>query len=111
MVNELFAVPSTYTFPSFAPYAPLFSGEVKLKEGPEFSALVFGITPETYEEMRDGGPFDVKLVAMPILGQDYCSFAVSYNGAVPTPDPTKTVSKDFERLMSARVEEITGDAD
>ena len=85
-VTELYTLSPTYTPAIMAPYAPIFACEAKLAEGSEFTSLIFGVTPETYPELREQVPFAAKLVAMPdSQGFGYHTFALSINGAVPVP--------------------------
>lgn len=83
-VKEVYKLMSVYTPREMKPYAPLFVCEAQLAEGTEFTGLIFGITPENYEEMKNSVPFAAKLTIMPDPQEfGYNSFAISYNGAVP----------------------------
>lgn len=85
-VKEVYMLSSTYTPAIMAAYAPIFGCEAQLDEGPEFMCCIFGIKPEEYDEYRENVPFRAQLVAMPdSQGFGYNSFALSVNGAVPTP--------------------------
>ena len=84
-VNELYSVAPALTPAELAAYAPIYSAEVILAEGSEFLCLIFGVTPENYEELRDNGPFKANLVAVPDgLGSDFNTFGVSINGVIPS---------------------------
>lgn len=82
-VHEIYKIMPTYTYGDFAAYAPIYGAECTMEEGPEFNALIFGVTPKNYPELVDAGPLKAKLVVMPMNG--FNSFAVAINGAVPTP--------------------------
>jgi len=101
-VMEVYKLLPVFTTPEYAPYAPLFFAESKLAEGPEFTSLIFGITPETYEKTRDSVPLKGKLVPLPYAGQGFNTFAIGINGAVPKTKEGvgREVSKEYASMMS-----------
>ena len=80
-ISEVYSISPMMTIPEFMPFAPLFSGEVNIPNGSDISCLIFGVTRQNYEEVRDSVPLKGKLVVMPMDG--YNSFAVAINGATP----------------------------
>ena len=80
-INEVYKTNPAFITPEFAMYAPVFGAEVSLEEGSEHVSLMFGVTPETYEKVRDSVPLKGKLVVLPMEG--YNTYAVSINSAVP----------------------------
>lgn len=111
-VKELYKMMPTMTPAELAPYAPCFACEAQLEEGSEFVSLIFGVTPDTYEALRDSVPFPGKLVPMPDpLGNGYNTFAISINGAVPIPRAGGAkMSKEQELLKAGKLNEL-GDMD
>lgn len=53
-----------YPDPPFAKYAPYFFGSVKLKEGPDFNGMIFGLEEGKEEEALKRLPIPVKLEIM-----------------------------------------------
>lgn len=96
-IKEIYKVSPVFTTPEFAMYAPLFGGEVQLKEGPAVNALIFGITDENYAELRDSVPLQGKLVVLPKNG--YNTFAVSYNNVMPVAAEDSEESDAYEKLL------------
>ena len=80
-VNEIYSIKPAFTIEDYQPYAPIFGAECSMAEGPEFTCLVFGVTPENYEEKRDSVPLTGKLVQIPMDG--YSTFGVGIDGAKP----------------------------
>jgi len=108
-VNEVYKILPAFTTPEMAPYAPLFAAESKLAEGPELTTLIFGVTPETYAKTRDSVPLKGKLVALPYVGQDFNSFAIGINGAVPRAKEGagRQASKEYDVLVRGRSLELS----
>ena len=80
-VHEVYSIKPAFTIDDYQPYAPVFGCECSMAEGPEFTCLLFGVTPRNYKEKRDSVPLTGKLVAVPMDG--YSTFAVAIDGAVP----------------------------
>lgn len=96
-INELYAVPPLFVTPEYAMYAPLYGGEITLAEGPKTNALIFGITPENYDELRNSVPLKGKLCVLPKEG--YNTFAVSYNGVMPKIAEEAGDTSVYEKLL------------
>lgn len=96
-IVELYEAPAMYTTGEFAMYAPLYGAEIELAEGPKTAALVFGITPKTYPELRESLPLPGKLCVLPKDG--YNTFAVSYNGVLPKVSEEEADTSVFESLL------------
>lgn len=110
-VKEVYKMMPTMTPAELAPYAPCFAAEVQLEEGAEFVSLIFGVTPETYESVRDSTPFAAQLVPMPDpLGNGYNTFAVSINGAIPVPrEGGAKISKEQALMKAGKLNELVAD--
>jgi len=111
-VNEVYMTGAAFTTREFAPYAPLFGAEVTLAEGSEFTSLLFGVTPDTFEKIHNSVPLKGKLVVMPYIGQDFNSFAVGIYGAFPKPKGGVgfQATKEYEMMVSGHGSEIKEDS-
>lgn len=96
-IKEIYSVSPMMTIEEFMPYAPIYTAEVQLAEGPEISCMIFGVNRKNYEEMRDSVPMEGNLVVMPMEG--YNSFAVAINGAVPKRKESRAKVMNQEELI------------
>lgn len=98
IINEIYFVSPMMTLTEYMPYAPIFCAECKIDNGPDISCLVFGVTRQNYEEMRDSVPHMGKLVVLPLDG--FNIFAVGINGALPIRREVKGSGMNQEELIN-----------
>lgn len=96
-IEKIYKVAPLFVTPEYAMYAPLFGGEITLAEGPKTNALIFGITPENYEELKNSTPLPGKLCTLQKNG--YKTFAVSYNGVLPAVSDKDGDTSVYEKLL------------
>ena len=102
-VNEIFKVGDAFTMPDMAQYAPLFTADVTLAEGPSTTCYIFGVDYSNFEELRDSVPHKGRLVKLPKGKFD--TWAVGLGDAVPVAKETNSGSAAFEALRNGHLNE------
>ena len=103
-VAEIFRLGPAFTTPDFSMYTPLFVCEGETAEGSGFISLLFGVTEETYPQLRDSVPIKGRLVVLQKNG--YKTFAVGINGAVPVAHEAAGATEEYSKFKSGKIEDI-----
>ncbi len=102
-VNEIFMVGDAFTMPDMAQYAPLFTADITLEEGPSTTCYIFGVTKENFEELRDSVPFEAHLCRLPRGKFD--TWSVAIGDATPEAKETNSGSAAFNALRDGHLNE------
>ena len=105
VVEEIFELGSAFTLTEFTPFAPLYGMEGHMAEGSELPSLIFGVSKDTFEELKESVPLKGNLCVLPM--EKYNSFAVSINGVLPVRAGEKKQTRENAMWSAMKLSEIT----